>query len=144
MGIAHLTGRLRCPRDGTMTKILRAFNGGRLAGADLQDYFARTGTCRLPARRKPPSKLCATLRPSERMSTLGRRFWRLETSMNARGPLAAFIVTGMSSAAFAACVLAVAHAPPALAQSGATMITLDKTHVGSLPADFDSWRTGQG
>jgi hypothetical protein len=24
------------------------------------------------------------------------------------------------------------------------MITLDKTNVGSLPADFDSWHTGQG
>src|SRR5215813_11344426 len=83
MGMAHLTGRLRCPRVGNMTKIPRAFNVGRLAGAGSRDYFARTGTCRLPARRKPPSKLCATLRPSERMRALGWRFLRLETRMRA-------------------------------------------------------------
>ena len=52
----------------------------------------------------------------------------------------------VAAAALAACAMAyvIAHAPPALAQSGATMITLDKTSVGSLPAEFDSWQTGQG
>lgn len=32
----------------------------------------------------------------------------------------------------------------ALAQTGVTMITIDKANAGAPPADFDSWRTGQG
>jgi hypothetical protein len=32
----------------------------------------------------------------------------------------------------------------AFAQSGATMIAIDKMTIGEPPTDFDSWRTGQG
>jgi hypothetical protein len=62
----------------------------------------------------------------------------------ARAGLTSFPLKRAMSAALAAYVAHVAYVPPARAQSEATMITLDKAHVGSLPAEFDSWHTGQG
>src|SRR5262245_22877893 len=100
MGMAHLTGRLRCPRDGTMTKIPRAFNGGRLAGVGRQDYFARTGTLQAPRQTARPSKPCATLELSRRLRMHGHR--ALFFSLLHRIP---------AVAAVAACVGVIAHAP---------------------------------
>jgi hypothetical protein len=47
------------------------------------------------------------------------------------------------TAALAACAIACAGLA-ALAQTGATMIAIDKMEVGAPPADFESRRTGQG
>jgi hypothetical protein len=47
-------------------------------------------------------------------------------------------------AAVAVALLGICVVHLALAQTGVTMIAVDKMEVGSTPADFDSWRTGQG
>ena len=63
----------------------------------------------------------------------------------ARAGVTRFLLEHATSAALGVCVAhAIAHVSPARAQSETTMITLDKTHVGSLPPEFDSWHTGQG